>query len=80
MSTAGEAVMQRTNPADAEAIEASIALAAERGGDLTPRVYARLFAKRRRWALFGAPQRSIAANAARCSSPVDFMASAATPP
>ena len=45
MSTAGEAVMQRTDPADAEAIEASIALAAERGGDLTPRVYARLFAE-----------------------------------
>jgi hemoglobin-like flavoprotein len=30
--------------AHAEIIEASLALAAERGGDLTPRVYARLFA------------------------------------
>lgn len=30
----------------AEVIEASLALAAERGGDLTPRVYARLFATR----------------------------------
>lgn len=30
----------------AELIEASLALAAERGGDLTPRVYARLFAAR----------------------------------
>jgi hemoglobin-like flavoprotein len=30
--------------AQADVIEASLALAAERGGDLTPRVYARLFA------------------------------------
>lgn len=30
--------------AQSELIEASLALAAERGGDLTPRVYARLFA------------------------------------
>ena len=45
MSTVGEAVMQRTPPADAEAIEVSIGLAAERGGDLTQRVYARLFAE-----------------------------------
>jgi hemoglobin-like flavoprotein len=32
-----------TNPDDARAIEASLELAAERGGDLTARVYARLF-------------------------------------
>jgi hemoglobin-like flavoprotein len=32
--------------AQAEVVEASLALAAERGGDLTPRVYARLFAAR----------------------------------
>ena len=32
--------------AHADVIEASLALAAERGGDLTPRVYARLFAAR----------------------------------
>jgi hemoglobin-like flavoprotein len=33
----------RTDPAHAEAIELSLAIAAERGGDLTPIVYARLF-------------------------------------
>lgn len=33
-----------TCAADAEAIEASLALAAERAGDITPYVYARLFA------------------------------------
>jgi hemoglobin-like flavoprotein len=33
----------RTDPADAEAIELSLEIAAERGGDLTPVVYARLF-------------------------------------
>ena len=33
----------RTDPADAEAIERSLELAGERGGDLTPIVYARLF-------------------------------------
>jgi hemoglobin-like flavoprotein len=32
--------------AQADVIEASLVLAAERGGDLTPRVYARLFAAR----------------------------------
>jgi hemoglobin-like flavoprotein len=32
-----------TDPADAEAIELSLEVAAERGGDLTPIVYARLF-------------------------------------
>jgi hemoglobin-like flavoprotein len=32
-----------TDPKDAEAIEASLEIAAERGGDLTPIVYARLF-------------------------------------
>ena len=32
-----------TDPAFAEAIEASLEIAAERGGDLTPIVYARLF-------------------------------------
>jgi hemoglobin-like flavoprotein len=35
--------MVRTDPADAEAIEDSLALAGERAGDLTPRVYAVLF-------------------------------------
>ena len=35
--------MQRTDPVDAQAIEASLELAAERGGDLTPRVYEALF-------------------------------------
>ena len=34
-----------TDPADAAAIEASLELAAERGGDLAPAVYARLFAR-----------------------------------
>lgn len=33
----------RTDPADADAIEQSLELAGERGGDLTARVYARLF-------------------------------------
>jgi len=33
----------RTDPRDAEAIEASLEIAAERGGDLTPIVYERLF-------------------------------------
>jgi hemoglobin-like flavoprotein len=33
----------RTDPADAEAIELSLEIAAERGGDLTPVVYGRLF-------------------------------------
>jgi hemoglobin-like flavoprotein len=37
--------MSRTDPADAEAIEDSLALAGERAGDLTPRVYALLFAR-----------------------------------
>lgn len=37
--------MNRTDPADAEAIEESLALAGERSGDLTPRVYAQLFAR-----------------------------------
>jgi hemoglobin-like flavoprotein len=32
-----------TDPADADAIERSLEIAAERGGDLTPVVYARLF-------------------------------------
>jgi len=32
-----------TDPADAEAIERSLEIAGERGGDLTPIVYARLF-------------------------------------
>ena len=32
-----------TDPADADAIEESLGIAAERGGDLTPIVYARLF-------------------------------------
>lgn len=35
----------RTDPADAEAIEESLALAGERAGDLTPRVYALLFSR-----------------------------------
>ncbi|HVN00225.1 MAG TPA: globin [Caulobacteraceae bacterium] len=35
--------MQRTDPADAQAIEASLEIAAERAGDLTPRVYEVLF-------------------------------------
>lgn len=33
----------RTNPAHADAIEQSLGIAAERGGDLTPIVYTRLF-------------------------------------
>jgi hemoglobin-like flavoprotein len=33
----------KTEPAHASAFEASLAIAAERGGDLTPLVYARLF-------------------------------------
>ena len=33
----------RTDPADAEAIEKSLEIAGERGGDLTPVVYGRLF-------------------------------------
>jgi hemoglobin-like flavoprotein len=33
----------RTDPTDAEAIELSLEIAAERGGDLTPIVYGRLF-------------------------------------
>jgi hemoglobin-like flavoprotein len=37
--------LARTNRADAAAIEASLELAAERGGDLAARVYARLFAR-----------------------------------
>ena len=37
--------MNRTDPADALAIEESLALAGERAGDLTPRVYALLFAR-----------------------------------
>ena len=43
MSSSHSAVISRTDPADAQAIEASIELAAERGGDLTPQVYQRLF-------------------------------------
>lgn len=35
--------MAPTDPADAAAIERSLEIAAERGGDLTPVVYARLF-------------------------------------
>ncbi len=35
----------RTDTADAKAIEASLEIAAERGGDLTPRVYGVLFAR-----------------------------------
>jgi len=37
--------LQPTAPADAAAVEASLELAAERGGDLAPAVYARLFAR-----------------------------------
>jgi hemoglobin-like flavoprotein len=37
--------LRLTAPADAQAIEASLELAAERGGDLAPRVYERLFAR-----------------------------------
>ena len=37
--------MAPTDPADAEAIEQSLEIAAERGGDLTPVVYGRLFAR-----------------------------------
>lgn len=37
--------LNRTDPADAQAIEESLALAGERSGDLTPRVYALLFAR-----------------------------------
>jgi hypothetical protein len=37
--------LRPTHPADAAAIEASLELAAERGGDLAPRVYERLFAR-----------------------------------
>ena len=37
--------MSPTAPADAEAIEQSLEIAAVRGGDLTPVVYARLFAR-----------------------------------
>lgn len=37
--------LEFTDPADAEAIEASLELAAERGSDLAPLVYARLFAR-----------------------------------
>jgi hemoglobin-like flavoprotein len=33
----------KTDPADAEAIEASLEIAGERGGDLSPVVYGRLF-------------------------------------
>jgi hemoglobin-like flavoprotein len=36
--------MNRTDPADADAIELSLEVASERGGDLTHAVYARLFA------------------------------------
>jgi hemoglobin-like flavoprotein len=36
---------QPTDPADAAAIEASLQLAAEQGGDLAPRVYERLFTR-----------------------------------
>lgn len=35
--------LKPTDRADADAVEASLELAAERGGDLAPRVYARLF-------------------------------------
>jgi hemoglobin-like flavoprotein len=35
----------RTEPTDAAAIERSLEIAAERGGDLTPRVYAVLFSR-----------------------------------
>ena len=37
--------MRKTDPADAAAVEASLELAAERGGDLTRAVYERLFAR-----------------------------------
>lgn len=37
--------MTRTDPADAQAIELSLEIAAERGGDLTDAVYSRLFAR-----------------------------------
>ncbi|MGH7012413.1 MAG: globin domain-containing protein [Caulobacteraceae bacterium] len=37
--------MKKTNPAQAQAIEGSLEIAAERGGDLTGRVYQRLFAR-----------------------------------
>lgn len=37
--------LARTSPADAAAIEASLELASERGGDLSPAVYERLFAR-----------------------------------
>jgi hemoglobin-like flavoprotein len=37
--------MQRTDPTDAHAVESSIELAVQRGADLTPRVYERLFAQ-----------------------------------
>jgi len=40
-----ESAVQRTDPADAHAIEASLELAAERRGDIGSRVYARLFAE-----------------------------------
>jgi len=36
--------MRRTDPAEAQAVEASLELAAQRIGDLTQRVYERLFA------------------------------------
>jgi hemoglobin-like flavoprotein len=37
--------MHLTDPTDARAVEASLSLASEREGDLTPRVYERLFAR-----------------------------------
>jgi hemoglobin-like flavoprotein len=37
--------MQRTDPADAAAIELSLEIAGERAGDLTPQVYERLFSR-----------------------------------
>lgn len=37
--------LRPTAPADAAAIEASLEMAAERGGDLAPRVYERLFVR-----------------------------------
>jgi len=37
--------LRPTSPADAQAVEASLERAAERGGDLAPRVYERLFAR-----------------------------------
>ena len=36
-------MLKRTDPVDAAAIEASLEIAAERAGDLTPRVYGVLF-------------------------------------